>query len=340
MRALIIEDIKKLAVAELPRPETDGSKAIIKVAYAGICGSDVGFWSRGMFKGTAPGHEFSGTIVDPGNSTALKAGDRVTAMEITPCLECRTCREGYVNVCPSAMADSPGIGRNGGMAEYVAVRTDMVRKLPEEVSDIEGALVEPTAVSMHAVRLTGVSQGSRVLVTGSGPSGLLAAASAKALGADYVAITEVKEDRMEFPRRAPYIDEVFNALDPDLDNKLLAATGNEGFNQAIEGTGNTQATHTCLKALKKGGKLAIVGVKDRDVVIPMTTVQAKAITLVGDLFFLPEDFDLVLALMKSKKLDVANCATCIVGFGEGQKYFEQLYAGAGIDIKILLNPEL
>jgi L-iditol 2-dehydrogenase len=338
MRALIIEDVKKLAVVERPEPQK-GDAVIIKVAYCGICGSDVSFWDRGLFKGLVPGHEFSGTVVHPGNSQSLKAGDRVTAIEISPCYECRTCQEGFFNNCPSTMKQSPGITWDGGMAEYVAVRSDMVRKLPDEVNDIAGALIEPTAVSLHNVRWAGVGPGSRVLITGAGPIGLLAAACAKALGAAFVAITELKE-RLAFPQAATYVDEVFNATDPELAPKLLAAAGGYGFDQAIDSVGAPQTLETCIGALKPGGKLALIGVKDKSTAIPVNLLQAKGLTVFGDLFFLPADFDLVIELMRTGMLKIEECASVIIPLSEAQHYFGQLNTGRGTAVKVLCDPRL
>lgn len=135
-------------------PKAEGNKVVINISKSGICGCDIHMvWGTGYGAGQnfVIGHEFSGVIHDPGNSKVFKEGDRVVAMEIDPCMECEFCKEGKVNICDHVLDGGPGIGTDGSYAQYVAVREDMVRLLPEEVSFVEGALVEPIAISMHGI---------------------------------------------------------------------------------------------------------------------------------------------------------------------------------------------
>ncbi|MDR1961171.1 MAG: alcohol dehydrogenase catalytic domain-containing protein [Gracilibacteraceae bacterium] len=337
MKAVRIEGVKRVGVADVPVPNTDGGKkALIKVAYAGICASDMTTWFRGSPAITL-GHEFSGTIVDPGNSMEFKKGDRVTASEINSCFECDSCRRGYPNLCSQVFATATGIMTDGGIAEYVAVPTNMLFKLPDNVSFLEGALVEPAAVALRGLHLAGFKAGDKVLVTGCGPIGIFAAANAKALGASYVAMTEVSEERMAFPRSLPYVDGLFNALDPELDKKLKDAS-ETGFDVAIEATGFTAATQTAIRALRVGGHLGILGVHERDMVFNIPQLMFKSIKISGDFYSLPSDFEEVISLMASGKLDIKNCATSIIPFADAQKQFETNAAGKSLDIKVILDP--
>jgi L-iditol 2-dehydrogenase len=335
MRALKVTAQKKIELVELEDLKPQSEKTLIKVSYAGICGSDLGAWERGdSAGGGACGHEFSGVVVDPGASKTLKAGDPVTAMEISPCLTCDRCLAGDVNVCSMVMADSPGLSTSGGMADYVLVRPDMVRRLPDGVDQLLGALTEPAAVSMHAARRAGIKKGSRVLILGAGPIGVFAAAAARALEAEYIAITEVNENRIAFVRKAGYVDLVLNAGDPGFIDQLKNAAGKKGFDAVLDcsGFGNTDV----LKLLRPRGIFMVVALHP-DLQLSRVPLGMNEYNIQGSFFFLPEDFELTLQLMASGKLDLRIFATKVAELGEVQSCFEELASGKTENMKILFK---
>lgn len=167
MKSLVVKKEFYIDAEEREIPKAEPGMVVIKVAYASICGSDYLIWSGGPYLGLVPGHEFSGTIVDASDSD-FKVGDAVCAIEMNPCGECFYCKNGMPNLCPTQMNDSPGISREGGYAEYVKVRTDMVRKLPENDTLLLGAICEPLSVSLHGCKQAGIKPGDRVLVWAAG----------------------------------------------------------------------------------------------------------------------------------------------------------------------------
>jgi threonine dehydrogenase-like Zn-dependent dehydrogenase len=335
MKALVVTAPRKIECKQIDDPKPNGEKVLIKVSYAGICGSDVGyFWEHGDSAG-ACGHEFSGVIVDPGSSKTLKAGDKVTAMEMSPCLKCDLCATGDVNVCKMVMADSPGNSTSGGMAEYVLVRPDMVRKLPDKVNEVLGAMTEPAAVSMHAVRRAGIGKGSRVLILGSGPIGVLAAAATKAFEAELIIITEINEKRLVFAKETGYAHVVLKASAPDFMDQLKTNAGPKGFDAILDCCSSGSAE--IIRLLKPRGRYIAVALHG-DLQLDRASLGLNEYDIQGSFFFLPEDFDLVLEMMNSNKLDIRKLCTKVADFSEAQACFEDLASGKTRNMKILFKP--
>jgi threonine dehydrogenase-like Zn-dependent dehydrogenase len=335
MKALVVEVAGKIECKQVDDLKPDGEKVLIKVSYAGICGSDVTSWRQGYRGGGAYGHEFSGVIVDPGSSKTLKAGDRVTATELSPCLKCDLCAAGDVNVCKMVMADSPGITASGGMAEYVLVRPDMVRVLPDNVDDILGAMVEPAAVSMHAVRRAGIGKDSRVLILGAGPIGVFAAAVVKAFEAEHIVITEINENRLAFAKETGYAHAVLKANAPDFMEQLKVNAGTKGFDAILDCVGSGSAE--IIRLLRPRGRYIAVAMHG-EVQLDRHSLCMNEYDIQGIILFLPEDFDLTLEMISSGKLDIRKLCTKIVDFSEAQACFENLASGKTGDMKILFKP--
>ena len=253
MKALTLVEPKKFAIIEKDIPVATGNKVVIKVKRTGICGSDIHMiWQTGYNAGTnfVIGHEFAGEIYDSGNSTIFKNGDRVVAMEIGSCLKdtCEFCGTGHENICDHVLEGGPGIGSDGGYGQYVAVREDMVRFLPDNVSFTAGAMVEPASISMHGLKLAKVNENSKVLITGCGPIGMFAAACAHALDVKEVYITETNNDRIKLVTDSGFVKKAFDAKDDQIDNKLKEVAPS-GFDAVIECSGNQKAS--TIKSFEK-----------------------------------------------------------------------------------------
>ena len=196
MQAVSIEGKKQLKVVETETPKSDGNKVIVEVAKVGICGSDLAFVGKRRPYRLIMGHEFCGKVVDPGAlKDTLKPGDRVTVLPLNPCGKCVNCKQGKVNLCINGLAASPGLTAPGAYAQYYAARPDMVRALPDEVSDAEATMIEPTAVALRAVHHAGVKPGDKVLVTGWRNYWIFSVLWARIAGASYIALTEANPKR-------------------------------------------------------------------------------------------------------------------------------------------------
>jgi threonine dehydrogenase-like Zn-dependent dehydrogenase len=167
---------------------------LLDVRYCGICGSDLhmlGMPAEMIPAGHVLGHEFTGVVADLGPGVdGWDAGERVTVLPMVSCGECYACRTGHLNLCEKGINHGPGIGRQGAYAESVVVPAGMLRRLPAAVSDADGALVEPLAVAIRAIRLSGATPQEPVCVLGAGPIGVLTVAGLRARGFGQVAVVE------------------------------------------------------------------------------------------------------------------------------------------------------
>lgn len=334
MKAVYVSGPKQVQVKETPMPELAPGQVLLKVTYAGICGSDSSFWTGGGPQAFPIGHEMVGVVEDPNGSSFAK-GDRVSLIEYVPCGECPACKSGKRHLCSLGLWKAVGIGVPGTFAEYVAIRADMVRPVPANVSDRHAALVEPAAVALHAARVGGVKEGSRVLITGAGSIGLLIAACAKALGAEYVATTARNENRLNMARSCAFIDEVFDGKDENMKDKLAK----KAFDIAFDCSGAAPLISMCAAVLAPGGTFVMVAAHG-DLQAAYSPILMKELVVKGTFFFTEKDFEDTLTFMSDGRLNVEQLATKIVGFADAQEAFEDLNSGSSANVKILLDPSM
>ena len=179
MRVPVFTELKKIEFQEKPKPVIDSTDVLLKVEYCGICGSDVHGYLNGILipLGTVMGHECAGVVAEVGNKVQdFKVGDRVVAKPIPQCGECYWCKKGQYSLCPTSFGQAFGITpeNDGAFAEFLQVKhpKEMLFRLPEGVSFQEGALVEPLATSLHAVRTSRFGLGDNVVILGAGMIGL------------------------------------------------------------------------------------------------------------------------------------------------------------------------
>ena len=339
MKAAILEDIKKFKIGEIEKPTPDNNKVIIDILKTGICGSDIHNWDAGAPKGLVMGHEFTGKVVNPGNRADLKIGDRVTALPISPCGHCEACETGNPQYCQETWTHAVGLSLDnpGGLTSTIAVRPDMVIKLPDNVTDEEVAMVEPLAVGLHAAHLGRIAVGDDVLVIGAGIIGLASAEFAKKEGASYVAITETNKARGEKAVDLGVADEYYDATDKDLVEKLMAKT-NGGFDVVIECVGNGAAVNSAISMVKPGGIVVLVGVATD--AVPTYTVMAvmKELFVQGAIAYTYNEFKSCIDLISRKQVDVLKFVDDIVPLERVQEAYERLTSGTDAAVKILVDP--
>lgn len=339
MRCVAIKDVKKLEIKEVAEPVSRNGSVVINVTKSGICGSDIHYWDIGQPAGLVMGHEFAGTVADPGSRTDLKIGDRVTALPISPCGNCPACVKGNPQYCRSTWSEAVGLSLNnvGGLAPKLDVRPDMVMKVPDNVTDEEVAMVEPTAVALHAVHLADIKVGDRVLVIGAGIIGLVSAMFAKMEGASFVAVSEPNKARGMKALQLGVADAWFDAKDTKMIEHMMNQTAG-GFDVVIECCGNSPAVSSALQAVHPGGKIVLVGVSLGTVTIPATLAVMSELTLQGAIAYTKEEFQTCIDLMASKKIDVMKFVDEIVGLDGVQGAYEKLTEGNNDAIKILVDP--
>lgn len=264
MKAAVMTGIKKVEIQERPMPEPKDDEVLVKIEYVGVCGSDLHYYGAGRignFVVKPPfilGHEAGGTVVKTGkNVKHLKVGDRVALEPGKTCGKCEHCKEGKYNLCKDVIFfATPPV--DGVFQEYVAHEADLCFVLPENVSTLEGALIEPLAVGMHAANQGGAKLGQTAVVTGAGCIGLCTLLALKAMGVSKVIVVDVMRKRLE-KALSLGADYVIDASKEDVLNQIHVLTKGRGIDLGIETAGSQITATQLIQCVKKGGTIVFVG---------------------------------------------------------------------------------
>ncbi|MBR1413515.1 MAG: alcohol dehydrogenase catalytic domain-containing protein [Bacilli bacterium] len=329
---------KQFEITEIKDPEKEAGKSLIEITKTGICGSDLHYFEIGEPSGLVMGHEFCGRIIFNGGRDDLKVGDRVTALPISPCGHCEACLTGNPQYCLETWNKAIGLSTDnpGGLTTKINVRNDMIFKVPDSVSDEEAAMVEPTAVGLHAIHLADIKVGDKVLVIGSGIIGLVSAMFAKMEGASYVAVSEVNEARAKKAVELGVADEYILANDKF--NETVQSKVGLGFDKVIECCGNSAAVSSSISAVKPGGHIILVGVSMTPITIPSILAVMHEVTITGAIAYTKEEFKTCIDLMANKQIDVLKFLSKVVPLSETQNSYDELISGTSDSIKIIVNP--
>jgi 2-desacetyl-2-hydroxyethyl bacteriochlorophyllide A dehydrogenase len=326
----MVEGELKLAVREVAEPTPGEHEVLIRVRYCGICGSDVHRYRLGAALGI--GHEFSGDIVEVGrNVTGLQVGDRVAVEPHHSCGECFWCRQGAeIGLCEEFYA---GIERyEGAFRTYVKARDHQVHKLPDHLPYEHAALIEPTTIALHSVRLSGMKEGDVIAVLGLGPIGQLVARVARALGAGKVYATEASKSRIELAREVA--DEVVDVTAANPVDRILELTHGRGADAVFECAGSVSAAQQSVAVARKGGTIVVVSICFDWVELPFTSIALKGLTLKGFVCWSPGEYASALNLIADGRVDVAPLVTCQMPLDDIVQAFEQAMRAEGGTILI------
>ncbi|MET4697274.1 (R,R)-butanediol dehydrogenase/meso-butanediol dehydrogenase/diacetyl reductase [Constrictibacter sp. MBR-5] len=343
MRAAVFRGVgKPLAIAARDMPEAGPGELLLKVAYCGICGSDLHATdteSYGLALGATLGHEFSGEVVASG-SADFRAGDRIAVNPIRACDDCASegvCRDGLGALCPNSRFTGLFGPAPGGYAEYATVRAAQAIRLPDGVSLRDGALLEPLAVGAHAVAAAGPVEGSRVLVLGAGPIGVAVAIMARLDGAAHVAISEPAAGRRRRAAGAG-VDPVLDPAAGDLARQFAAAAG-RGPDVIFDCVGKSGLLQQCIELSGPRGRVVVVGVcMTEDRMIPRAALK-KELAVRWVLAYTAEDFDRVVGHMRAGRIDGASLVSSVIGFADLPRVFEELRT-PNDHLKVLIDPAL
>jgi 2-desacetyl-2-hydroxyethyl bacteriochlorophyllide A dehydrogenase len=282
MKAMVLTDWEKLEVQDVPVPELHEDEALIKVRYAGICGSDLHIYTGHHPTAKTPvimGHEFIGTVekINSQKSLQFNVGDRVVVEPLISCGYCEACNTGNWHVCKNLKL--LGIHTNGAFAEYVKVAVDKIIPVADHLSDKIAALTEPFAVGFHVNQRAELKNGDTALVIGGGPIGLIVGMVAKISGASKVVFSEINDDRLK-----QIEDFGFTTLNPAKENafeKVKALTDNEGFDVVYEVSGSQAGILFATQACKIRGKIVPVGFPSKRPEFEVLQVIFKETTVIG-----------------------------------------------------------
>jgi len=342
MKALVITGISKVELQDLEIPKYKDDEVLIKVKYCGICGSDL---PRALDGGVhsfpiVVGHEFSGQIVEVGEKVKnVKVGDRVTAGALLPCGKCEACQQGRPAMC----SDYGFIGsrQNGAMAEYVAVKSQNVVKLPDEVDYKEGAMIEPLTVALHGIQRINIKAGATALVFGAGTIGLLALQCLKAVGAGKVYMVDVVDKKLELAKKLG-ADDVINSMKVDL-NEYLSEHGKPEV--VVENSGSPIAQAQCLEIVKKCGSVVYIGTATRDLTLKPETFEKilrGELNITGSWMsysapYPGYEWTTAVEYIKEKKIDLKSMITNVYKLEDGLAPFEIMRDREACATKVLFE---
>ncbi len=303
MKQVRLIEPETVVLEEVDKPVPEDTQVLIRVRRIGVCGSDIhAYYDKHPYISCpiVQGHEFSGEIEETGNRVkALAVGDRVTVMPQLTCGVCHPCTHGSYHICNELKVI--GCQADGAAREFIPVDQELVVKLPEDMSFDHGAMVEPVAVGVHAVRRLGEVSGMNILVLGAGPIGNLAAQAAKSLGAAAVMITDVSAFRVE-SAHASGIDHAVNVSEELLEEKLDAAFGPAGADAILECVGAQDTIEQAVGLARKGTDIIAVGVFSEKPTVDLGLVQDKELRLIGTLMYQAEDYRTAIELIETGKI--------------------------------------
>lgn len=338
MKSILINNPGEVEIKEVEMPEVKEGEVLLKILYGGICGSDLGTY-RGTFAYVSyprtPGHEFSAEIVEVGeNDRGLEKGMIVTCNPYFNCTTCYSCERGHVNCCTTNQ--TMGVQREGAFSEYITMPIERVYD-GKGLSAKTLALIEPFCISYHGVARANVKEGDKVLVMGAGTIGVLAAVAAKALGAE-VYISDVAAQKLEYSYKEFNLDgTILNEGEESFLKQVEEITNGNGFDVTIEAVGLPSTFQNCIDAAAFAGRVVLIGVGKENLDFNFTLIQKKELEIYGSRNALKEDFEELIDIVKSGKVDLDKVVTNTYKLDEAKKAFEYFDKKAASMLKVLIE---
>lgn len=283
MKVAVMTANNRVELTRRPRPKPGKGEALIRLEYVGVCGSDLHYyehaWGTQVHEPFVLGHEAAGTVVELGEgATGLSVGDRVALEPGKTCGKCEMCKTGRYNLCPDVVFfATPPV--DGVFQEYVAHEAALCFKLPDNVSTLEGALIEPLAVGMHSAAQGEAGPGQIAVVTGAGCIGLVTLMALKLRGVSKIIVVDVLDNRL---RKAKDLgaDEVVNAAKEDAVARVMALTDGAGCDLVLDTAGSEQSVGLAATYCKKGATMVLVGYTPKgSMTLPTTVITDKELTI-------------------------------------------------------------
>ena len=344
MRVAIMEGIGKMGFTRRPIPTPKADEVLVKLEYVGICGSDMPYYETGAigdFVVEPPfvlGHEPGGTVVEVGsNVTHLKVGDRVALEPGKTCGHCKFCREGKYNLCPDVVFfATPPV--DGVFQEYVAHEADLCFKLPDNVSTLEGALIEPLAVGFHAAIQGDAHLGQKAVVMGAGCIGLVSLMALKARGVAEVYVVDVMDKRLDKAMELG-ATAVINGKREDVVARLNELTGGAGTDLAIDTAGSEFTVRQAIMAAAKGSTIVLVGYsKSGEMNMPTDFILNKELTL-KSVFRYRHIYPIAIEAVASGKVNLKGIVSNIVPLSDIQHAMDESVRNKADIVKSVIKIE-
>lgn len=283
MKAVVLESKRHVVCKDIEKPTPGANEVLVRVAYCGVCGSDVPRYLNGAvhFFPLVLGHEFSGVVEEVGEGAdRTLLGKRVVGIPLIPCMECEDCKRGDYALCKNY--SFVGSRRNGAYAEYVALPARNVYPIGNRTSDLEAAFFEPATVAQHALELVRVRPNTYAAVAGCGTIGIFLAQILQSLGVHVVALAR-RDVRIDAAKAAG-VKTVVNTSPSDWMEQLLSTLPRKGFDYVFDTSGNNEMMKQSLMLVANKGTLCFVGTPKSPLTFTVAeweTINRREMTLTG-----------------------------------------------------------
>ena len=332
-RAAVMMGLEKIVIEERPEPSPGPQDAVVRIEAVGVCGSDTAYYKVGRIGDYVVhgpiilGHEVSGQVIAVGSQvTNVNVGDRVAIEPGTPCRNCRECMAGRYHLCPNLifLATPP---YDGALIEKLTIDARNLYSIPDDMTYEEGALLEPLSVGIWGCKRAGLEPGDSVLVTGAGPVGLLAAATARAFGAGTVTVTDLSDFRLGLAATMGFTTERGDA------------PTNERFDVLLECSGAPGVLAGGMRRLLPGGRAAMIGMsKEEAIGLPLSQLNVNELTLALVNRY-NHTWPLAIQLVSSGRVDVKPLITHHFPLEEAADALT-LSSRVGDSVKAVIHPQL
>ena len=336
MKAIVIPNPNEIEIREVPMPKVKEGEALLKVKYVGICGADVASFTGNQPFTTyprIPGHEFSAEIVTiPENAKGLKAGDIVTCNPYFNCGTCYSCERGFVNCCTDNQ--TMGVQRDGAFCEYISMPVERIYD-GKGLSAKELALIEPFAISQHAVSRATIKETDNVLVIGAGPIGLFALLAAKQK-CNKIVVADILDNRLELAKEYG-ADAVVNTEKQSLEEFTNEFTNGNGFDVCIEACGAPETFLGCIENSAFAGNIILIGNGKRETNFVHSIILKKELNIHGSRNALKDDFIKLIDIVANKKADPMKMVSGVYEMNDALDAFKALANNDGTLAKLLIK---
>lgn len=342
MKVAVMNGIGKMGYVERPIPAPQANEVLVKLEYVGICGSDMHYYESGRIGDyiVKPpfvlGHEPGGMVVEVGAGvTHLKVGDRVALEPGKTCGHCEFCREGKYNLCPDVVFfATPPV--DGVFQEYVAHEAFLCFKLPDNVSTLEGALIEPLAVGFHAANQGGAHAGQTAVVFGSGCIGLVSMMALKAEGVSSVTVVDNMQKRLDKALELGAAN-VINFQNSNTVDMVRSLTNGRGCDLVIETSGVEAAANQAVQIARKGATIVMVGYGKTGMVnLPMSLALDKELTF-KTIFRYRHIYPMAIEAVASGRVNLKGIVTNTFDFSDIQNAMDRSIADKANIVKAVVK---
>lgn len=338
MKALLYPAHDQIEVRDVPEPTPGRGEALVRVAAAGICGSELEAFATRSPRRPPPlimGHEFCGQVVAVGpDVSGVRPGDRVVMNSVIACGACESCRDGRSHLCPSR--EIFGMRRPGGWAELTVVPASTIVHLPEKVSPVEGALVEPLANAVHVFSLVQERLPETVVIIGAGTIGLMCLQVARVLGAFRLVAVDPSPARLEIAHRLG-AEPVVNPRETPLRQAIGEFTRGTGADVVVDAAGTSETRRDAVGICRPGGEVVWIGLHADDTALSGQEVVLGERRILGSYAVTPRDLRKAVGLFAHGRIDLAQWVRPFA-LTEGARVFRELLTQPKDYVKAVLMP--